>query len=108
MSVFTITGHLDNKLLMKLAVHELTSKEQFSLGVQLEMEPSTIRQLMCEEAVASTFAILEAWRDSRRSSGNYSASYDQLCDAYLELKKTDIAENIRKGGGVDMVISYYL
>ncbi|KAI0229029.1 hypothetical protein LSAT2_020552 [Lamellibrachia satsuma] len=89
-------GHLDNKLLMKLAIHELTPKEQFNLGVLLEMEPSTIRQLMCEEAVTSTFAILEAWRNSRRSSGNYSATYDQLCDAYLELKRADIAENIRK------------
>ena len=93
---------------MKLAVHELTSKEQFGLGVMLEMAPSTIRRLMCEEAVASTFAILQAWKNSRRSSGNYSATYDQLCDAYLELKRTDIAEKIRRGEFVDKATSLFV
>ena len=99
MSVLTLAGQLDNKFLMKLAIHELTSKEQFSVGVLLEMEPSVIRQIIrdSEEAVTSTFAILEAWRNNRKSVGTYSTSYDQLCEAYLELKRADIAEYIRRG-----------
>ena len=97
--MLTVAGLQDNKLLLRIANYTLTSEEQFQLGVLLDVEPSTIRQLMrdSEGAVTITFAILEAWRNSRKDIGNDNAGYDQLCEAYLELKRAEIADYVRRG-----------
>ena len=85
--------------LWKLAEHELSTKEQFHFGLLLEVATSTMHQIRsdCQDAVISTFSILEAWRNSRIDIEHSSALYDQLCRAYVELKKTDVAEYIRSG-----------
>lgn len=64
MKVLTSAG------LLRIAKHKLSSEEQFELGVLIEEDLSTIYQVMCdsEGQVGRTFAILEMWWNSRKTS----------------------------------------
>ena len=97
-SVLIILRKLDNTFLRKVAQYELTSDEQVQLVVFLKMVPSSIREIKStsEGVVTSTFGILEAWRHDTKAT-IASVMYDQVCGAYLELKKADVAEYIRSG-----------
>ncbi|KAI0230244.1 hypothetical protein LSAT2_019393 [Lamellibrachia satsuma] len=89
-------GPLTDKFFMRVARHELNSDEHIQLGVFLLMTRSVVRDIIhdSEGTVDSTFAILESWRN--KTTGTTSNDlFEQLCAAYLELKKTDVAEYIR-------------
>lgn len=106
---FFSLGKLDNKLLWRLAEKELDSKEQFKLGVFLEVETSTIRDIMRDaDATTSTFGILEVWRDNRKNIDSSNAMYDQLCGAYVEVKKADIVDYVRSGECQSVFNFYYI
>ena len=81
---------------MRVARHELNSDEHIQLGVFLGITRSVVRKKIhdSEGTVDSTFAILESWRNKLTGTTS-NDMFEQLCAAYLELKKTDVAEYIR-------------
>ena len=95
---FILLGPLTDKFLMKVARHELACDELVQLGVFLELSCSAVQEIIRDSkgTVTSTFVILESWRNNTKavSSGDM---YEQVCGAYMELKKTGAAEYIRSG-----------
>ena len=96
--VFIILGKQDRAFLMSLAQYEFTPEQQIQLGVLLGMELSEAREMIhnAEGTVSATFGILYAWKNNT-SNINPSAIFEELCGAYMKLKRTDGAEYIRSG-----------
>ena len=99
MFFFVFPELLDNTYLLKFAQHNLSSTEQFQLGVSLNMKSSAVRDIMrdSDDAVNNTFTILESWRDSRTNDGNSVAMFDVLSAACLNIKRADLVEFVRCG-----------
>ena len=93
-----LLGPLTNQLLMKVARHELAGDELLQLGVFLKMKRATIERLIGDsnKIVSSTFAILEEWRNNATAVSSVDM-FEEMCAAYLELKKTDVVEYLRRG-----------
>ena len=93
-----LLGPLTDKFLMRVAQYELTPDELVQLGVFLGLSCSGVQEVIgdSKRTVTSTFVILESWRNNTKavSSGDM---YEQVCGAYMELKKTGAAEYIRSG-----------
>ena len=90
---------LDNTFLLDFAKHNLSSTEQFQLGVSLNLKSSTVREIIrdSDDAVSNTFAILESWFDSRTNDGNSAALFDDLSAACVYIKRADLVEFVRCG-----------
>ena len=90
---------LDNTFLLDFAQYNLTSTEQFQLGVSLKMKGSTVRDITrdSDDAVSNTYLILEAWLDSRTNDGNSAALFNELSAACVYIKRADLVEFLRCG-----------
>ena len=103
---------LDNTFLLDFARYNLSSTEQFELGVLLKMNISTVREIIrdSDDAVSNTCAVVEAWRDSRTNDGNSAALFDDLSAACVYIKRADLVEFVRCGewaiGTVDSIMSW--
>ena len=60
------------------------------------------------DATTSTFGILEVWRNNRKNIDSSNAMYDQLCGAYVEVKKADIVDYVRSGECQSVFNFYYI
>ena len=90
---------LDNTFLLDFARHNLSSTEQFELGVSLKMKGSTIRDITrdSDNAASNTYLILESWLDSRTNDGYSAALFDDLSAACVYIKRADLVEFVRCG-----------
>ena len=99
MFAFIFLEIVDKTFLLDFALHNLSSTEQFQLGVSLNVNSSTVREIIrfSDDAVSNTFAILEEWFDSRKNDGNSAALFDDLSAACLYIKRADLVEFVRCG-----------
>ncbi|KAK2169554.1 hypothetical protein NP493_1186g00003 [Ridgeia piscesae] len=82
--------------LLVLQLAPLLQLISLKLGVFLDIDRSTVRDIIrnSEGVVISTFDILEAWRHDLNVPST-TAMYEQLYGAYMDIKRTDVAERIR-------------
>ena len=87
---------LDSKFLSKLA--GMFGTEHELLGASLRVSIVDVVHILRDhnQAVTRTLKILQKWMGTSDKLGDLSAMYDELCSAFSDLDRNDIAEFIRR------------
>ena len=107
--VFVSLAMMDATFLMKIATLNITSTEWGLLLVLLKMETSAVEDSGrdSDNAVLKSFKLLEAWLNSRKSINSSTALYDELSQAFEDIKRADLVNFVRRGECTIVTAVYY-
>ena len=106
--MFVSLAMLDAMLLMDIATLKLTSTERCVLHMLLKMNTSAFEDHVRDSDSANSFQLLKAWLNSRKSTCSPTALYDELSQAFEDIKRADLVNFVRRGECPIVTYVYYV